>query len=115
MADAKTYLNTFLSEVEQEALVQFNANPLMFHAVKKVLLAGLYQHGTLKEGEKPDFLRNATLAFVANQEGKSNEDIGADLRAYWQGLNSIESGFGTIETYKEVTPPSGRGSKNPAR
>ena len=96
-----------LSDAEKEALVSFVSKPLMVQAVEKMLLASIYHNGTLRAGVAPDPLRNGALilAFGGKAEnGKeyTDQELGADLRAYASGVRLIEQGLTKIkETFKE--------------
>ena len=68
-----------LKDVEKAQVERFYNNEVMREAVKKVLLAGVYQSGTLKEGKPADPTRNAAFSLVSNVPGISNDQLGADL------------------------------------
>ena len=89
----------YLTDIEKDALVQFNQHAVMFDAVKKVLLAGLYENGRIEAGKDPAATRNAAFGLVAQGREFSNEELGADLRALWQGVNALEMGFKKINEF----------------
>lgn len=103
----------FLSDIEREKIIAFNNDEVMTEAVKKVLLAAVYNNGTLRAGEKIDSLKNGALglAFLAlsGRAVITNEQLGEDLRALSHGLNTVESGFkelsGIKKELKEVETP----------
>ena len=92
----------YLNEVEQAAVQAFFENEGMRESVKKVLLAAMYENGTLKPGVKADFTRNLALSLVANTTGISNEQLGADLRAMWEGIRLVENAFNKMGEIKKV-------------
>lgn len=82
----------YLSDAERAKVASFMADERMVEAVKKVLLAGIYYNGTLKPDQKADPLKNAALGLAFNPSF-TNEQLGADLRAFAQGIESVENGF----------------------
>ena len=116
----KDYLDDLLNEQEQTYIQQFWENEKMREAVRKVLLAGLYDNGTIKKEKKPNFLYNSALSLInADEAGGypqviTNEQLGQKLRAYWEGLKVIENAFNAMSRYKkgEENPPK---VGNPAR
>jgi len=107
----------FLDENEKKALIVFNSSETMKQAVKKVLLSALYENGRLKPGIEPNPMYNGAFGLLS-MEGKmgdsfSNEEIGADLRALWQGVSQIEVGFGKISEF--VAEPKVGTKTNPAK
>ncbi len=101
----KEYLDSILDEQEQTYLVNFVDNEEMVQTVKKVLTAGLYEQGVLKKGRKADLLSNAALTLVCQGKDVSNEQIGADLRGFWEGLRIIEGAFDDMLKYKTIEQP----------
>jgi hypothetical protein len=100
-----------LNDVEKAAVQKFIEFETMREAVKKVLLAALYENGTLKPGIPADPTRNASFAIVANQSGASNEQIGAELRAMWEGVRIVENAFNKMAEYKKVEPEKPKPNK----
>ena len=104
---------TYLNDIEKDALYSFNQNETMVRAVKKVLLAGIYENGILRQGDKAEPLKNFALALAFKTE-ISNEQVGADLRASAAGIRSVELAFNKIaeiQPKKDVKVEV----KNPAR
>lgn len=98
-------MNDFLSDQEKDLLKSFYKNETMREAVKKVILFGLYNNGVLKPGDKSDALRNAAFNLVSNRGENTNEQIGADLRAMWEGVNALENAYDLIASFiPEPTP-----------
>lgn len=112
---AKDYTDKILNDIEKDALTTFVDNPTMVEAVRKVLLAGIYFNGTLRKGEPADPTINFALGFVSNGDGKrSNEEIGADIRAAWEGIRLLEVALSNIAKYKKEAIKTTT-TKNPAR
>ena len=108
----KQYLDSFLDNTEKELIGQFVINEQMKNAVKKVLLAGAYNAGVLRKGKEADPLENFALS-IACIKGVKNEDIGADVKACWEAINTLENAFNDMEMYKPEKVPEFKG--NPAR
>jgi len=103
-----------MNEIEKDKLINFAQDKVMFNAVKKYLLVYLSQG--IAEPGKP-LVGNVNYALqlawdrqggVVNSAGaviaytpKSNEELGADLRALARGVNIIESGFREIGEMKK--------------
>lgn len=102
----------YLSKVEQDKIAIFNQDKVLFEAIKKVILKGVYSQGVL-EADKPAIpMLNAALGLVAQTQNGviSNEDLGADLRAFFEGAKMVEIGFNELAKIKikeEVVEPSG--------
>jgi len=115
-------MHDFLTDLEKAELRRLADNPHALEAIKKVLLAGIYQQGTLTKG-KAQPLYNWAVGVTLNQtqdamgRPKDNppeyEKIGQRVFAITEGLNYLEGGFKEIETYKttKVKEPT----KNQAR
>jgi hypothetical protein len=101
----------FLNEVERAAVQAFFENEGMRESVKKVLLAALYENGTLKAGIKSDFTRNLALSLVANNREVTNEQLGADLRAMWEGIRLVENAFNKMSEFKKVETKESKPNK----
>ena len=91
----------FLNDLEKSAIQKFVEFETMREAVKKVLLAALYDNGTLKPGKPADPTRNGVFGFVASSPGASNEQLGADLRAQWEGIRIVENAFNKMAECKQ--------------
>jgi hypothetical protein len=74
----------------------------MRKAVKKVLLFELYHNGTLEKGTEPDMLMNFALGAVARDPKATNEEVGRNLRAIWQGIQLLDGGFSVIANYQTI-------------
>ena len=95
---AQDLSNEILSEIEQEAVLRFKTDPLMFSAVKKYILAVAYKHGVVKSGEE----HNPTINFALNLAwgstqpqgaGRSDTELGQNLRAMTYAVQLVEGGF----------------------
>ena len=98
----------FLSENETEKLIAFNQDEVMREAVKKVLLAGLYRNGRLYSHKPADALRNAAFGLVAQGREYTNDELGADIRALWQGVQGIEMGFNELSKFTPTKVEKGK-------
>ncbi len=94
----------YLNDLEVAKVEAFCADDVMFEAVKKVLLQSIYSQGTLKEGEPGTPLKNRALVLVSGDY--DDAALGGRLRALWEGVNALESGFTELNTYK--TPAKGK-------
>lgn len=103
----------FLSKVEQDKIALFNQDVVLFEAIKKVILKGVYSQGKLEKDKPANPMLNAALGLVAQtqMDGKiTNEQLGADLRAYFEGAKMVEMGFeqlSKIKNKEEVVEPLG--------
>lgn len=108
----------YLNEIEKNQVEAFVSNETMKLAVKKVLLAGIYNNGTLKQGQDPKATQNFALAGVikaiANGEKVDYQSIGQDLTACATGIYLLETGFQQLEKLKKVVSEP-KEKKNPAR
>ena len=107
------YFKDILNERQIELIKNFNSNEEMREAVKTVLLAVLYNQGTIKKGKNSDPLYNFALDLVARKKDATNEELGECLKATWKGIDALVSGFQEIETFKDEA--GDEESQNPAR
>lgn len=91
-------MKEYLSDIEVAKIEAFNADPIMVEAVKKVILEKVYTQGVMKAGMAHAPLKNRALVLV--DETLSNEQVGSNLRALYEGINAVESGFTELETIK---------------
>ena len=101
-----------LSDLEVVKVEAFCADEVMFEAVKKVLLQSIYSQGTLKAGEAANPLKNRALVLVGGDY--DDAALGGRLRALWEGVNALESGFDALEGYKTPAPEKDEAEDNPA-
>ena len=112
-------IKEYLNEAEHNAIEKFVENKILLEAVKKVLLEPVYTQGILKEGQpaKPD--TNYAFALAARRKMTgfthlTNEQIGADLCAVWEGINLVGLGFNELEKFKKKGEPD-KPKENPGR
>lgn len=114
----ETY-DEILNDIERDKIISFCGDKIMYEAVKKYLLVYLYEHGAPKAG-KPEraninyALRLAWPATSSNQMPRSNEELGADLRALAHGTQIIESGFKELLEIKRPEKVKTKNEVNPA-
>lgn len=110
-------INKFLSDVERVKIEMFNQDPVLVNAIRKVLLATIYNNGVLKKDVPPDPLRNGALnlAFMTLKGDAivSNEELGADLRGLAQGINLLEKGLLQLQKITSKKPGEPAPDKNP--
>lgn len=94
-----------LTDLEKSKIAQFNADPEMVEAVRKVLLASIYSNGTLRQGATANPMTNAAFMMVMRTirgEGvMSDAELGQDLRGLAQGVMLLEAG---LKKLSEITP-----------
>lgn len=96
--NAQDISNEILSEIEMDAVLRFKADPLMFSAVKKYLLAILYKQGVVESGVAHDATQNFALNLArsaTHPKGtpRTDEELGQNLRAMTYGVQLLEGGF----------------------
>lgn len=96
-------MKEYLTDIEIEKIEQFCKDETLYEAVRKVVLAGIYSHGTLQKGTKPNPLINGALSLVSLSTTNPipDEVIGQQLRAQWAGLNAMENAFTQLKTIKK--------------
>lgn len=95
-------MNEYLTDLQKAKIEAFCADEAMFEAVKKVLLQGIYTHGTVNTEYTPDPLQNAAfhLASLAVNNPIPDEQIGANVRAQFAGINALENALQTLISIK---------------
>lgn len=95
-------MNTQYTELEISKIEQFCADTEMFNAVKKVLLAGIYTHGTIQRGFTPDPLKNGALSLVhlSTANPVTDEVLGQHIRGVWEGLNALQNAVQNLQSIK---------------
>ena len=92
-----------LHDLEITKIEQFCSDEAMYEAVKKVLFAVLYSDGVVSADNKLK-TTNATFSLLANaySENKNitNDDLGAQLRAKFEGVHTILNGFAELKSIK---------------
>ena len=95
-------MKDYLTDAQVARVEAFCRDKEMFEAVKLVLLQQLYTRGVISKGVKHDALHNRALTLV--QGDVPDAELGSRLRALWEGVQGIESGFVELEKIKsEVT------------
>lgn len=97
-----TQLKDVLTDMEKEKIVLFCKDKEMLQAVQKVLLQGLYEHGVVGKDYTIDPLQNGAfnLASLAVTNPIPDEQIGANVRAMFAGLNALKNAFDSLESIK---------------
>lgn len=95
-------MQDYLTEAEILKIEQFCADKVMFDAVKKVLLQGIYSQGVIAKGLKHDPLTNAAfnLASLAVNNPIPDEELGANIRGMWTGVNYLHNALRDLENIK---------------
>ena len=109
---SKETLDSYLDNAEKQKIEQFVQDEMMMQAVKKVLLFSIYGAGRLLKGKPINNKENFALVYAC-QKGAKPEDIGADVKACWEGINALENAYNDLEAYKPIPMPEEL--KNPAR
>lgn len=105
----------YLSAQEAQAITSIAANPVAVMAIKKLLLAPVYNQGVLPQDGAAITEPSRNFALVlAFRPDIPNEQLGADLRASAIAINLIISGIREIEALKPK-PEVDTNSGNPAR
>lgn len=91
-----------LTDLQISKIEQFCKDEEMFNAVRAVLLAGIYSHGTIKNGYVPDPLVNGALSLVhlSSANPVSDDVLGQHIRGVWEGLNALQN---AIQNLKSIT------------
>lgn len=105
-----------LTDLEKTKIAQFNADPEMVEAVRKVLLASIYSNGTLRNGASNPMTNAAFFMVMRTIRGEgvmSDAELGQDLRGLAQGVMLLESGLKKLSEIK-IESPYVEGDKNEA-
>ena len=91
-----------LTDLQISKIEQFCKDEEMFDAVRAVMLAGIYTHGTVQRGFTPDPLKNGALSLVhlSTSNPVSDEVLGQHLRGVWEGLNAMQNAFQNLKSIK---------------
>lgn len=99
--------NKILNDIEQDKIMALVEDKVTFNALKKYILAVVYQHGTMKKGQP----YNGTVNFAMQFSGQavnagslphSDEELGQNLRALTYATSLVESGFKELAELKKV-------------
>jgi len=88
----------YLSDLEVVKVEAFVADEAMCEAVRKVILQSIYSHGVLKEGEQHNPYKNRAFALIADNNG--NEQLGSNIKAWFEGVNALEEGYNALKNIK---------------
>lgn len=88
-----------LTELEIAKIEAFNADEVLVEAVRKVLLQGIYTHGTIQKGFKAEPLKNGALSLAAQATNNpiTDELLGQHIRGVWAGVNALENAFKDLQ------------------
>jgi len=106
----------YLNDLEVAEIQKFNENFAMVDAVKKVMLAVINERGVVRKGKKAKPIFNGALLLATQSLGSkviSNEELGADIRAYTHACFLLEDGFKEIAKIK-IKKEEGTPTENPA-
>ena len=112
-------IKEYLNEVEHTAIKKFIEDKVMLEAVKKVLMEVVYNQGVLKEGKPFDLNMNYAFSLAARKKmtgftSLTNEQIGADLCAVWEGTNLVGLGFKELDKFRIINQTD-KPKDNPGR
>lgn len=111
----KELIDETLSQTEKDAIQAFIDNKTMSEAVKKVLLFGVYNNGTLEQGKEPNPLVNFALGLASGavELKLSHEQLGKHLSVAWEGIQVVENCWDALALYRKESVQTIK--KNPAR
>ena len=94
----------YLSDLEIAKIESFTADDVLFEAVRKVLLAGIYTHGTVQLGYTPDPLINGAFSLVSLSPTNPipDEIIGQTLKAQWAGVNALKNAIDSLKSIRKA-------------
>lgn len=95
-------MDKYLSDLEIVKIETMCKDEVLLGAVQKVMLQGIYTHGTLQHGVTPDPLKNGALALAAVSTNNPipDEALGQHIRGVWAGLNALENAFRDLKSIK---------------
>ena len=101
--------NQILNSIETEKVLAFKADPIVFNAVKKYILAVAYKHGVVRSGEEHignvNFALNlAGSAIHPNGTARSDAELGQNMRALAYAVQLVESGFKEMLEMEKLEP-----------
>lgn len=93
-----------LTDLEIAKIEAFCADKEMYAAVRKILLQGIYTHGTIQDGFTPDPLQNAAfnLAALSITNPIPDEQLGQHIRGMWAGVNAMKNAFDSLDSIKST-------------
>lgn len=97
-----------LNAIEKEKIIAFTEDKLMFEAVRKHLLSGVYNTGVLKPGQAADARTNWAFQLVWDRNSQSmprtDAELGGDLRAMVRGIQLVEGAWNELSQFKREEP-----------
>lgn len=92
----------YLNDLQKAKIEAFCADEEMFNAVRKVLLAGIYEHGTVQAGYEPNPLENGAYSLAAIAVGNPipDEVLGQHVRGQWAGINALKNALDRLTSIK---------------
>lgn len=108
-------LEQLFTDKEKEELNRFVNNPVMFEAVKKVVLSSVYFDGTIRKEGIPDPLTNFALALASLGMQITNEELGKSLKESLAGVQLLEKGFQKLQRFNKKKVEPREEKLNPAR
>jgi len=93
-----------LSDIEITKIENFCNDEQTFNAVKKVVLAMLYDDGVITSATKAKVTNgafNQIAGAYQNSRAVSNDELGQQLRGLYEGAHLLESGFAKLKTIKK--------------
>lgn len=105
----------FLNDLEKELIEAFFKNETQREAVKKVLLMGIYNNGTMKAGIKHNPQLNWALSLAWKENGERVDPlvVGESLQIVAEGIKSVELAFQELSKFNKPAPIAEK--KNKAR
>lgn len=93
-------MKDYLTDLEVVKIEAFCKDTEMYNAVRKVILQGIYEHGTVQKDHTSDPLRNGAfnLVAVAMENPVTDEILGQHLRGMWAGINAMHNAFNELQT-----------------
>jgi len=93
----------YLTKVQIDKIKAFNEDKVLKNAIYKVLLAPLYQHGRMEQGEH-DATKNFALTPAFNmllqkREMWNLETLGQHTLASAMAIQFLEQGFGELDKF----------------
>ncbi len=97
-------MQKFLTEIEIEKIENMCKDEVLVGAIKKVLLQGVYSQGVIQKGFEHDPLTNAAfnLASLSVTNPIPDEELGANIRGMWAGVNYIKNAFDSLLSIKAI-------------
>lgn len=99
-----------LSDVEREKVAKFAEDKFLLNAVKKFILAVVYDHGVIVKGKDVRPTKNFALKMAFGAIGalgnpvlnmpRSDEELGQNIRALASAIQIVETGFNELQEFK---------------